>query len=55
MNKNVTSKIAGSDSFTIYIPDDDKEKEKCALAGEIHFLTDSKYTDVLKKAGIDVK
>lgn len=42
-----------SDGFTIYIPDDDKEKEKRALAGEIHFLVDSKYTDIMRKAGID--
>ena len=32
---------------------DDKEKEKRALAGEIHFLVDSKYTDIMRKAGID--
>ena len=44
-----------SDGFTIYIPDDDKEKEKRALAGDIHFLVDSKYTDIMRKAGIDVK
>ena len=44
-----------SDGFTIYIPDDDKETEKRALAGDIHFLVDSKYTDIMRKAGIDVK